>query len=196
MEHVDEHLERMIGRSLDGELPEEEQLELDRELIRDPAAHAMMRDYREIDERAGQALRSVLDSRADSAAAAELTELRRGGRRVGHAWLWASGAVAAAILAMVIPHPAQVSKSLPPIGAERGDAGLTPALQPMRAGRSQGDLMRSVSTQAPAVRRSTGRDLIGVIGEDGNWYWIEVERSRTIRVPERPASGGSASNPL
>ena len=43
MEHVDEHLERMIGRSLDGELPEEEQLELDRELIRDPAAHAMMR---------------------------------------------------------------------------------------------------------------------------------------------------------
>ena len=49
--------------------------------------------------------------------------------------------------------------------------------------------MRSVSTQAPAVRRSTGRDLIGVIGEDGNWYWIEVERSRTIRVPERPASG-------
>ncbi len=51
--------------------------------------------------------------------------------------------------------------------------------------------MRSVGSHAgeTRIRRVTGREVLGVVGEDGNIYWIEVDRIRTIR---RPIAGSAA----
>ncbi|MCH7597054.1 MAG: hypothetical protein IID35_10895, partial [Planctomycetes bacterium] len=49
MSNIDENLERLIVRSLDGDLSEDEQLDLDRELIRNPDALRLMEEYGSID---------------------------------------------------------------------------------------------------------------------------------------------------
>jgi len=43
-------------------------------------------------------------------------------------------------------------------------------------------MMRSVRS-TPAIHRNTDREIIGVVGDDGNLYWIEVERTRTVTLP-------------
>ena len=60
MTHVNENIERLIVRRLDGALSEDEELELNRELIRNPEAHRLLEDYRHIDALAGAALANAL----------------------------------------------------------------------------------------------------------------------------------------
>jgi len=65
---IDEHVERLINRRLDGELTEDESLELDRQLIRSPEARALVEEYERAGALAGDALRAALgedDSRQD-----------------------------------------------------------------------------------------------------------------------------------
>ncbi len=56
--------------------------------------------------------------------------------------------------------------------------------------------MQNASTPLPMrVQRDRGRETIGVLGEDGNIYWIEVDRTRTVRkaapqVVRQWATGG------
>ncbi|MGI0149747.1 MAG: hypothetical protein ACREDF_09495, partial [Thermoplasmata archaeon] len=59
---------------------------------------------------------------------------------------------------------------------------------PIRRASVNPDLLRTVGT----TRRSTGRDLLGIVGDDGNVYFIEVDRTRTVRLP----SGGTTANEL
>ncbi|MFQ5411521.1 MAG: zf-HC2 domain-containing protein, partial [Phycisphaerae bacterium] len=54
---VDERVERLISRWLDGEISPAESAELDRALAADPAARALFDDYREGDRLAAAALR-------------------------------------------------------------------------------------------------------------------------------------------
>jgi hypothetical protein len=54
---VDERTERLISRLLDGEITSEEQAELDGTLAGNPAAQALLHEYRRIDARAAEALR-------------------------------------------------------------------------------------------------------------------------------------------
>ena len=113
-------------------------------------------------------------------------------------WMLIPGAIAAAILATVIPRPTFTDQSGAVTDATNGQTTMLPSVMPTvmpsvaRDGRGgSSDLMRPVSV-APSVRRRTGRDLIGVVGDDGNLYWIEVERTRTIKLPRRrPVSSGS-----
>ena len=60
MSDVNEQLERRMIRSLDGALTEDEELELNRELIRDPEAHRLMAEYRAVDGLAAAALDRVV----------------------------------------------------------------------------------------------------------------------------------------
>jgi len=53
-------LEVKIARLLDGELSADERAELERELLLDPAAHAMLRDATALDEQCRDALDAVL----------------------------------------------------------------------------------------------------------------------------------------
>ncbi len=58
---IDCDLERRIVRMLDGELDDEQKVELYRQVLRQPAAHRLMSDYAADDELAGDALHALLD---------------------------------------------------------------------------------------------------------------------------------------
>ena len=105
-----------------------------------------------------------------------------------------SGAIAAAVLAIVIPR----SASLP---LEKGGGIVEQAAPrdfPEARELQNQDMMHSVANglSRPSVQRRTGRDLIGVIGDDGNLYWIEVERTRTVRFPQRRRLEGGGPGEL
>ncbi len=62
MRPIDDNLERRIVRSLDRESTADEDLALERELLRRPEARGIRDDYRRIDDAAADALHAVLDS--------------------------------------------------------------------------------------------------------------------------------------
>lgn len=84
--HAD--LEVKINRLLDGELSQADRAELERQLLRDPAAHAMLRTCTALDEQCRDALDAALGQPIPTAA-------RQAGRRRA---LWAASAAAAAVL--------------------------------------------------------------------------------------------------
>ena len=59
-QRIDPQIERLIVRRLDGELTPDEQLELDRVLLKDPAARDLLEAYGRIDRDAGDALALAL----------------------------------------------------------------------------------------------------------------------------------------
>ena len=180
MSDVNEHLERLMVRSLDGELCADDQLALDRELIRDPQAHRLIAEYRAVDELSIAALEEV--AAGASPVFDAMTWTRTGSLRSrptrGRTWFWlVPGAIAAALLAMVVPRPMPTSVERPPTvqAPSVGEVGS-------HFTGGQQDIMHSVRS-TPAIHRNTGREIIGVVGDDGNLYWIEVERTRTVKLP-------------
>lgn len=202
MTRAGKDIEKLIVRHLDGELSADEQLELDRELIRNPEAQRLMEEYTRIDELALGALDRVL---GDDHTTFDPTTLpmRGSGRRNSGAFRWhrrvsnltyvlrylAPGAVAAALLAIVVARfPLTPSSDTSVAERDLGVAhGVIPAARPTS---ETDEIMRTVRTGRPGTRikRSTGREIFGVVGEDGNIYWIEVDRTWTIRRPMRGAA--------
>lgn len=191
MSLIDEQLERLIVRHLDGALSAEEERNLQRELIRNPAARQLAEEYARVDRLAGAALHDAL-VRAPAATLRLTAATAVTRRRWTRGWLFVPGAMAAALLAMVVPYPGAapsnpkvttladrpITRSLP------GSRGEIPRIVPS----DPNGVMRSVSDSpwlAPRTRRDTGRELIGVQGDDGNIYWLEISRTRTVRQPER-----------
>jgi len=200
MSRVDEKIERLIVRSLDGGLPAEDEHELNRELIRNPEARRLFDEYHEVDRLAGGALQGVRAGRSidlDAVFAAPCEPSHRS-RRLSwshhRGWLMVPGAIAAALLAMVIARPG-LSPSITPHIAVPGKR-MAPIADSQSPWGVQGQgVIRPVST-APRIRSDTGREIIGVVGDDGNIYWIEVERTRTIRVPASRDVGRSAADSM
>ena len=199
MTHVNEDIERLIVRHLDGALSEDEELALNRELIRNPAAHRLLEEYKQVDELAGAALEQAFTNDGLPFDPQTLSAPSRRRRSGGYYRIWwlVPGAVAAALLALAIPRP----PSTPDAGRPPAVAGLDE--QPRRMPRhddpirnAPGGVMRQVSSPAmPRVKRDTGREFFGVLGDDGNIYWVEVNRTRTVRqaspqVARQWVSGG------
>lgn len=192
MSEINEHLERLIVRQLDGELSADEQLALQKELIKNPAARQLADEYARTDLLAGAVLQDAL-FRSRSVVLQPMTTVQATRQRHWtRAWIFIPGAIAAALLAMIIPFPgvtpvqdAQVQladRSLEKPKA--GQSGHIPQIGPVHPD----GVMRTVSDSpwlAPRTRRDTGRELIGVQGDDGNIYWLEISRTRTVRQPER-----------
>ena len=65
MKQINQKIEKLIVRSLDGALTEQEQLELNRELIRNPDARQIMEQYQRIDNVAIEALDQVIGQTDD-----------------------------------------------------------------------------------------------------------------------------------
>lgn len=191
-------IERLIGRCLDGEASEQEQLELQREMLRNPEVHRLFDESQRIDEVAGSALREILRSSGDAAPLKTSAEPpvpfgaaasgRRSGWRIPPRWLFVPGAIAAAILALIIPSP--VGRVIEQQTAQQTHAqrptypdGLATSAVPSMPGTLQaGDgLMRNVGMGAPQIQRKSGREVLGIVGDDGSIYWIEIDRTRTIR---------------
>ena len=85
-------LEVKINRLLDDELSQADRAELERQLLRDPAAHAMLRTCTALDEQCRDALDAALGRPATAA-------VRQAGRRRA---LWAASAAAAAVLLVAV----------------------------------------------------------------------------------------------
>ena len=191
MSNVNERIERLIGRHLDGVSSPDEELELSRELIRNPEAHQMLEEYRRIDSLAGAALDEVLGQQRCVVDPTKLTDrltsskAREAGRHPRVWWL-VPGAIAAALLMLfLVRDPATTlldRRMMQPDGmivANHRDVGMEP-------------VRRASSVSAPErasplrrVRRDTFRDLLGVVGDDGNTYWFQVDRIRTTREPNK-----------
>lgn len=190
MNHRDKDIERRIVRRLDGESTPDENFELDRELIRDPDARQMYDSYQQVDELAAEVLGGVLPDVGESFNAATLAEVTAQPRRRRlHRGFWlVPGAIAAALLAIVVPRPGVAPQEQPAVVlSEPATESVIPQMQLPYApsnGYPRDGLMRNASDSGrtvPRIRRDTGRDVLGVIGDDGNIYWIEVDRTRTIR---------------
>lgn len=195
MSELDEKLESLIVRQLDGELSADEELALQRELMKNPGARMLADEYARVDALAGAALRETLvPSRSSLRQPTVAVEWPRQ-HHWSRGWLFIPGAIAAALLAMVVPFP-----GAQPVRNEPVPAATSPSQ--LHAGRPQGSIprmgaassdgvMRNVSDSpwlAPRVRRNTGREVIGVQGDNGNLYWLEISRTRTVRQPERAAA--------
>ena len=193
MSDVNEHLERLMVRSLDGELSGDDELALNRELIRDPEAHQLIAEYRVVDELSIAALEKVASGPAPVFAAMTWTraDSLKERTRQGRTWFWlVPGAIAAALLAMIVPRPAPMSVERLPIVQVPLAPTVNGGMASQFAGGQQG-MMRSVRS-TPAIHRNTDREITGVVGDDGNLYWIEVERTRTVKLPA--ASGLRTGN--
>jgi len=93
---VDERIERLIVRSLDGEASPQEQAELQRVLARDAAARALWHEYRSNDAMAAGAIERLIIGPATARTGSQ-------GRRRAATWLGWGAAAAAVVLLLLWP---------------------------------------------------------------------------------------------
>ncbi|MCP4590914.1 MAG: hypothetical protein GY842_09220 [bacterium] len=194
MMQFDENLERLINRSLDGELSEAEQHELDCELIRNPEARALLERHQELDDLAVDTLRSQWNS---SAVATDFLDqdLPLVARSYHRAWWLLPGAVAAALLAAVwiLPGVNTSPSSVGDVASQGAPAPVRQQAVPVQSAQWQGGII-PVDNRPARTDRAIDRGYYGVRGSDGNIYLIEVERTRSRQQPgtglwPRPVGG-------
>ena len=184
MQEVDKNIENLIVRRLDGELAEQDELALDRELIRNPAAREMLDSYERMDQLASGALKSVIGTQQTQIDVQSLPKRAVALHRTSHRWMWqlATGAIAAAILAVFVARftPGSMPSQTPVVNNLQPRA-IPPVITvaPNLPGRE--NVMRNVGNTRPKTWRDTGRETFGVVGDDGNLYWIGIDRTRTAK---------------
>lgn len=181
MSDVERNIETLIVRALDKEISDDEQLALNRELIRNPAAQRLMEEYRRVDELTAAALGDALETDRlplDPESLPDQHAMPAAGRPHRGWWL-VPGAVAAALLAIFVARM--------PIGSSDARIADNPSVHtsipiPVISGpvRPNNGIMRNAAT-GPQIKRSAGKDVFGVMGDDGNIYWIEVDRIWTLK---------------
>jgi len=185
----DERLERQMNRSLDGELSPDEQIELNRALVRSPEQQEAYLQLQRIDDAAASVLQSLFPQ--PQPVRTVLLPERRRVRRVRRLW-WSAPialAAAAAIAMFVIP------RMLAPRGPGQSGvvAGQGESPVPAYAGGNEEtaeavahpDLNQPLRhVESPRLAHRVDRDWIAVRGADGNIYWLEVNRQRTFEDPE------------
>lgn len=198
MSKVSYDLEALIVRHLDSELTEEQELELNRELIRNPEAQQMLADYRQADQLAVAALNQVIPGE-EGLKPVPMPAVTSPPRRAGHyrAWWIIPGAVAAAIMALMIPNPSVAPRQDGRVQITSAPPSPHSRINESQRGSAQG-LTRNVSTYpvGPRIKRDTGREVFGVVGDDGNVYWIQVDRIRTLKRPGRHVAGWPANEAM
>lgn len=184
----DHDLEKLVSRHLDGRLSADEELSLQREILRNPAAREFLEDSRRTDELAAAGIAEILRSTECSERIfqpiAKCDPVRI--RSYSRAWWLVPAALAAALgLAVLMDGPwSQVR----PVGrpgtviTERPPESIEQGLRQASTGRST-DTVRMPGGPRD-IRRDTVRDVLGVMGEDGQIYWFEVDRTRTLDRPD------------
>ncbi len=168
---VNDHVEGLISRHLDGEITPGQQAELDRILAGDPAARAMLDDYRQNDLFAARAL------------GADIGQVKTAPVRhaSGRLWLGTAGAVltAAAVIALTF---------LPSFNSPRDRlaSNTSPGLNNVQASMISPRFVdyRDVDLYPRQQISDVHRDLIGIRGQDPNViYLFERETQSTKIVP-------------
>ena len=192
-DNSNEALESLITRALDGEMTSDDRLTLDRELIRRPELRGMKEISERIDAIAGPALRGLLDDAEAPRLTLPARPVSPRPARYHRAW-WLMPGAAAAVLAGLL-WLARSPNNAPPIAR---DAHVAPT---QHSSGSFGDVGSPYSTegfstpaafQQPRIDRQLGRDVLGVLGRDGNIYLIETDHVRTVTQP----GGGGRSLPV
>jgi anti-sigma factor RsiW len=191
MSNVDPNIERLIVRRLDGELTPDEQLELDRVLLKCPEARALLEEYERIDGLASAAVASVVADDREMPARSEPLGQQQPAHGYSRAWWALPAAVAAAIaLAALLgvpdvkgPQLVEQPPSAPPKLAQSAvnSVPTTDGLGPVQH-----------AAYGSTVNRATDTTTYYIVGPDGNIYVLEQQRVRTARAPNagiRPASG-------
>ncbi|GIK17303.1 MAG: hypothetical protein BroJett003_22670 [Planctomycetota bacterium] len=194
MRPLDEHDELRIVREIHGELGDEESLLLNRDLLKDPELRRVHEAYAEISRLAGESLSELLSKPArltgeagaggiDPCSVAELASdrgdvLRRGVRvswwRRVEQWFVPLSAAAALLMAVTMPAP--------PGGTSNTVTGGVDGRDGIFRSPSAGMTLNQPVSTAPGhiQRRDTQRDVIGVIGKDGRYYILELNRTRAV----------------
>ena len=203
MSESNERLEHLIGRKLDGELPADESLELDKCLIRDPAARKCLEDSEKIDVLAASFLTEVCGEFDQSAADVQVATVQPRRR-----WRWVGTLppAAAACLAMLFMWPALFSGpaddspnvvQLPQPDASSPVPRISSRpVHPLTSARLAGSRERS---EPPVPRWQSGRqvDVYGVLDEaTDKLYLLEVERMTSAQRRNQmrrgtPGAGGA-----
>jgi anti-sigma factor RsiW len=202
MSNVSEQLERLIVRRLDGELSPEEELELDRELIRDPAARELYERYAALDAMAARVLGRVATPRVpDAALAAPASAAASASREHVRAWWMIAGSAIAAGLAIIVllktpltPTATQEPKAVTNRAEDAWSptvAAPIPVLAP--SGKDVGVWRVPANAVPPQVDRAVKRNLIVVPGGDGSYYLLNLEQVKEVQSPARPLP---ASDPI
>lgn len=169
---IDERIELLINRRLDGALSEPESLELDKLLIRDPTARALMEEYARMDTQAGEAIRAVA---AVPEAMIEADQVTAWTSARPHWWqsFGLVTAVAAAItLAVLLSQRAAVLQD--------HDLAVSPIARQSPGPGPQAENLWTVGEQAASEPVNVERDVIGI--------WDRQSRSLYLLEADRPAS--------
>lgn len=171
---VHDPIERLISRHLDGEITAAQQAELDRVLADDPAARAMLDEYRQNDLFAARALRTDLGQVKTSPA-------RQAPRRL---WLVATGAVltAAAVIALSFlpifnPPTGRLASNTAPVLNNVQSPTILPRFVDYR----------NVDLYPRQQFSDVRRDLIGFRGLDPNVIYLFERETQSTRIV--PVSG-------
>ncbi|HNQ21701.1 MAG TPA: hypothetical protein PKK06_01255 [Phycisphaerae bacterium] len=190
-----DELERLISRHLDGRLTAEEELALQRVILRDPEARRLFEQSVRIDALAGEVLRDDAAGTGLSFDPLALATVRDATKRPRYrrTWWLVPAALAACLAGAILLRPAWGPTTPQPVGPlqlvdtgrEPFSAVTTPGTEPgqMPAGDEYG--LRQAALTPRRVVRDTTRDWIGVEAEDGSVYWIALDQVRTVRG--RPA---------
>ncbi len=181
MVRMDDRLERLITRRLDGELTEAEELELNKLLIRSPEARRLLEDYQRQDALVTAALRETLSG------APSMVPLADGpcGASQPKRMPWLRPLAVAASIGLVAGLGAYFAADLwSRAGAADGHASPPhviiaanpPAVTPVDSG---------AGGHEPVYRRqAVDRDILGVLGDDGKTlYLMEINRTQTASEP-------------
>ena len=181
---IEERVERLICRCLDGQAGRNERAELAGILRRDPAARVLLEEYQRIDAMAAEALRRDLGM-APTPAASRAMRYRGVWGGLAGALLAAAAVVAFSFLpgSWSSDAPGTSDPAAPPAVVDAGAE--SPFTQPMVDQR--GPLMTDYQwvDHRPTRRlRDVRRDLIGIRGENKNVIYIfERDRQATRIVP-------------
>ncbi len=181
MSNIDERIEVLINRRLDGELAPDEGQELDEALIQNQDARVLLDDYQRLDDLAGQVLQGAF---ADSTRVAELPTTSSRRRSMDRAW-WALPFVAAAALVLLVVFSDQNKSGSQIVGSE--DSVITMPTTNSEHGVTLQDgpgEIRQAAAISDSVDRTANTNSLYIIGNDGQLYVIEQQRLRTARVPK------------
>jgi len=187
----DEDIERLVSRHLDGDLGPDEKLQLDKTILRDPEARRLLEESQRIDALASAALCEAVSDATPAFDPLELTcpksqTCRPGYRRT---WWLMPGAIAAGLMLLFA-----VRSNVTPLVTEgpmsRSGPVVTRALDEAPDVLEPG--MIDLASYGPQrIKRHTDREMIGIVGEDGNVYWLEIDRVKTLKgpLPKTPKRG-------
>ncbi len=199
MTRSDDHLERLISRKLDGELTPDESLELDKCLIRDPAARQSLEESERIDRLTAALLEEVCAVRDEVLLPATSHTVAR--RRMR--WFGAIPAAAAACVALFFMWPMFSSspKSSDPIAkfedmgralAENDPRTALPDPGPLESRAKLASYSDRLTKLRPLREHGTRLNYYGVLDpETQKLYLLEVKHQTATQRPNQLRQRGA-----